>query len=136
MDMLNKIFIKYKELILYIFFGGLTTAVNWIVYFVLYNAFSIHYILSDAAAWVAAVLFAFFTNKSFVFNSNAKAYPQVLKEMFLFFGSRLITLFIEIFLLYTSDKWLHMNVNISKIIIAVIVLVLNYVFSKIVVFRK
>lgn len=149
MEKLKKLFIKYKEIILYLFFGVCTTAVSWISYY-LFNNFVFSHIIenqelsitvSNAAAWVLAVAFAFITNKLFVFESKAKDIT-ILKEIVTFVASRMISGVIEIFL---PTGLIYMGLKIPlfgdiglipKLIVSVIVIILNYVLSKLLVFRK
>lgn len=125
---------KYKELLLYIIFGVCTTAVDFGISFVLYHTgMNVH--ASDVIAWCAAVIFAYVTNKIFVFGSKDASPATVAWEFIAFASSRVLTLILQeatVFLFY--DK-LMLNKYAVKIIASVIVVVLNYVFSKLIVFR-
>ena len=127
---------KQKSLILYAVFGILTTLVNFLVYFPLYNFVGFAAALSNAIAWFIAVLFSFFTNKPFVFGSNDWSVKNTFRELAEFMGCRLITGVLETLLLYVLvDVWLF-NGSLWKIIISVLVVILNYIFSRLIVFKK
>lgn len=136
MNTLKQLFQKHREIILYIFFGCCTTAVNYITYFLCVNIFSIDYIISNIIAWIVGVLFAYFTNRGMVFQSQVSGTKNFLKEMTAFFGARLFSLIVETVLLYVFVNWLLMNAFIAKLILAVVVVILNYIASKLFVFRK
>ena len=144
--MINKIkalLIRYKEIILYIIFGGLTTVVDWGVSFTLYyfwgeaiddQALIIH--AADVIAWTAAVLFAFFTNRIWVFESKRKGFLPVLGELVAFAGGRVGTLLIQEALIFLFFTKLSFNKYLVKIGVAVLVVILNYFISKLFIFRK
>lgn len=133
---------KYREIILYVIFGAATTAINWIVYTVCIKVFSLEMTLSNALAWIIAVLFAFVTNKIFVFESKDKSLGTILKEGVSFFGSRVATGVLEIFLptllfkIGLNQSFLGIDGFWAKAFVSVLVIILNYVFSKLIVFRK
>ena len=132
---------KYKEMIMYLIFGVATTVVNWVVYGALMQIPNMSMTIANTIAWVAAVLFAFVTNKWFVFESKTLELASLVKEFGMFVGSRVLTGIIEIAglpILY----YLGMNQSIfgvegfaAKIVVSVVVVILNYVFSKIFVFK-
>ncbi|MDD6275739.1 MAG: GtrA family protein [Clostridia bacterium] len=133
-----------KEMFLYLLFGVLTTVVNLAVFSLGNKAFDV--LVSNVVAWIAAVTFAYITNKLFVFDSKSWAAKIVLKEVASFTAARLLTLGIEEIGLVVMIKWLHWNEALTtsfisgemviKIILAVIVVILNYIFSKLIIFRK
>ena len=139
---------KMRELILYVVFGVLTTAVNWIVYFLVtrllglngYEQGSGPYQLvaniGNVAAWVLAVLFAYFTNKKFVFQSKADAKTGAWREFWLFVSARLASLVIFDLLLFNLLLFLGMNADWDKLLMNVLVILFNYFASKLVIFRK
>ena len=122
-----------KELILYVVFGVLTTLVNFIIYFLFTKLFGIHYIISNILAWFFAVLFAYITNRKWVFESKN---TNIIIEMVLFFGGRLFSGVVDTVLMYIFIDILSIGDFISKVIIQIIVVILNYVISKLVVFKK
>ena len=128
---------KYREIILYLIFGVLTTAVNWLVFFPLYNFTPLcaYGTLCNAIAWVVAVAFAFVTNKPVVFESHDWSRSVVIPELLKFVGCRLFSFAVEsVFVLVTIDI-MHLNGNFMKILISVIVVLINYIGSKIL-FKK
>lgn len=124
---------KIKELFLYLIFGILTTIINIIVFHISYKICAVSIIISNIFAWISAVLFAYITNKKFVFESNTN---QPLKEMFSFYIARIITLIIETIFLYIFINILKIDSFFSKIISNIIVIVLNYIFSKLWIFKS
>ena len=130
MKSFNKRF-KY-ELIAYIIFGILTTVVDWIVYYILSNL-GVNYIINSIISWTLAVLFAFVTNKLFVFDS--KRLKNIFRELVLFVLSRLSTLVINLAGMYVLISLLKLNEFISKAILSILVVILNYIFSKLFIFK-
>ena len=120
-----------KELFLYVVFGTLTTLVNLVVYFILEHL-GVNYIISNIIAWFLSVLFAYVTNRIWVFESKS---PNILKEMVLFFGGRIFSGAVDTGLMYLFIDVLMISDLISKIVVQVIVIILNYVFSKLIVFK-
>lgn len=134
--MCSKLFDKYRDIIVYLIFGFLTTLVNFIVYYILYNLFSVSAAVSNGIAWFFSVLFAFFTNKPFVFRSKDWSREVIIPEFIKFIGCRFGSGLMETLLLLCLVDLLNFNGNIWKILISVLVVILNYVFSKFIVFRK
>lgn len=120
------------ELIMYVFFGVLTGVVNLGVYFLFSHVLGVYYLFSNVVAWFLSVLFAYVTNRIWVFESNSN---NILKEVFLFFSSRLFSGLVDIGLLYFFVDILNIGDFISKIIVVIIVVILNYLFSKLLVFK-
>lgn len=134
--MLNKvknIYNGYKEIINYLIFGVLTTLVSIITYAIFTRLFNINYNISNVLSWILAVSFAYITNKVYVFNSKDK---NIIKSIIKFFTSRITTLIIEIIFMLIMVDILKFNDMVCKIIVQFIVIVLNYVFSKLFVFNK
>lgn len=147
---------KYKEIITYIFFGVLSTVVSWGTYILFEQKFALSVFVSNLLSWICAVAFAFVTNKLWVFESKSMSPRVLLKELTTFITSRVITGLIEIAgvpllaktgldnlffnLMYKLNldkfEFLFTDGIYSKIIISVIVVILNYVFSKLFVFRN
>lgn len=120
-----------KELVLYVIFGTLTFFVNVIVYFFFEEVLGVNYIISNILAWFFSVLFAYITNRIWVFESKS---PDILKEMSLFFGGRIFSGAVDTGLMYLFIDILLIGDFISKITVQVIVVILNYIFSKLIVF--
>lgn len=124
---------KYKEIIMYLIFGILTTVVNIVVYFITSNVLNINYLISNATAWFLSVLFAYVTNKLYVFESSSK---EFIKEIVAFFSSRLATGILDMFLMWLFVTVASLNDVVVKIFVNILVIIMNYIFSKLFVFRK
>ena len=135
LKILNPLFQKYKSVLLYLFFGVLTTCVSVFSFILCDSVLGIHVLVSNIISWILAVTFAYFTNRTWVFRSSAKRY-ELVKEVFLFFSARVTTLLIEEVLMWIFVMLLHYDSTAIKLIAQVVVLVLNYVFSKLFVFKK
>ena len=127
---------KYKHLIMYGVFGVLTTVVNFVAYFLCYNILTLPNVLSTVIAWIMAVAFAFITNKLWVFDSKSFAGKTLAYEIPTFFGARLATGILDVVIMYAAVDVLHWNAAIWKLISNIIVILLNYVASKAVIFKK
>lgn len=121
-----------RELVLYVFFGALTFFVNIISYFFFESVLGINYLISNIIAWFLSVLFAYVTNRIWVFESKS---PDILKEMSLFFGGRIFSGAVDTGLMYLFIDILSIGDLISKIVVQIIVIILNYIFSKLIVFK-
>ena len=135
-DNLKDLFYKYKELILYVFFGGLTTLVNWGGYWLLADLFHVPYLCATAIAQIVSILFAYVTNRIWVFESKAKGVAAVFWEMVRFFGCRGASFVLDLLCMRVGVGALHINDKVMKLLSNVIVIIVNYVFSKVFVFRK
>lgn len=131
-----KLYKKYEEIINYLIFGVLTTIVSLISYFIFSKIFNINYLISNIISWILSVLFAFITNKLYVFKSKEKNKNKVVKELINFFSSRIFTFLIDMFLMYMLVSVLIIDDMISKLVTQIVVIVLNYVLSKLYVFKK
>ncbi len=127
---------KIKELFFYGVFGVLTTVLNLFVFFVFRDKLRLPLITANTIAWIIAVVFAFVTNKLFVFNSKSWEPAVWVKELVEFFSSRIFTFIVETVLLFLSVKVCHLNEKLCKVAITVLVIILNYVLSKLWVFKK
>ena len=136
MEILKTLLKKYRELIVYLVFGVLTTVVNYIVYLPCYNLMGINASVSNMIAWVAAVAFAFLTNKPFVFQSYDWSAGVVIPELTKFMGTRIGSGALETLILFLSVDLSGMNGNVWKLLTSVLVVILNYIGSKLLVFRK
>ena len=126
---------KYKEGILYLFFGGCTTLVN-IVSFMILRFLTVGTYVSNGIAWVLAVLFAFVTNKLYVFESKNKSAKTVTREAVSFFAFRLLSLFIDMGMMYVMIDVFSWNELLAKVLANIVVIIVNYVFSKLFIFKK
>ena len=127
---------KHEEVVSYLFFGGLTTVVNYLVYLPCYNLLGFSGTVSNVIAWIAAVAFAYLTNKPFVFKSHDWSAKTVLPELTKFVGCRVGSGLLETAIIFVTVDLLGLNGNLIKVATSVLVVVLNYVASKLVVFRK
>lgn len=127
---------KYRDVLSYLFFGALTTVVNYLVYLPLLNLLGLSAAVSNVIAWAASVAFAYLTNKSFVFKSHDWSWKTVLPELSKFVGCRVASGVMETVILLVTVDLLHWNGNLWKLLTSVLVVVLNYFGSKLLVFRK
>ena len=131
--MISNLYNKYKEIINYLIFGVLTTVISILSYALFTRIFHIDIYISSVLSWILAVDFAFITNRIYVFNSKEK---NIFLELIKFYLSRLASLGIELLLMYLFVHIFNINDMISKIIVQGVVIILNYIFSKIFVFKK
>lgn len=129
---------KYEEIINYLIIGVSTTIVSLLTYYLCVYTFlnpedALQLQIANIISWIVSVTFAFFTNRSFVFKSKNK---NILKEATTFVGSRVTTLLIDMGLMFLFVTLLGFNDKIIKIVVQVIVIVLNYILSKLFVFKK
>lgn len=129
---------KHKEIINYIVVGGLTTLVSMAFFYGSTLTFldgndAVELQIANVISWIGAVFFSYVANRIFVFESKS---PKIIKELSAFVASRLLTLFMDMGTMFVLSTLLHINYNFSKIVAMVIVVVGNYVVSKIFVFRK
>ena len=124
------------EVVLYIFFGVLTTVVNIGSFAIITSCFKLEENISNAIAIILAVLFAYFTNKDLVFNSKAESFNEKILEFFKFMLCRAFTMFVELIGFYLLFNILGIQKLISKTLITVIVIILNFFISKFFAFKK
>ncbi|MEG2002214.1 MAG: GtrA family protein [Clostridia bacterium] len=137
-DFIKRMFIKYKEIITYAFFGVLTTAVNYGVYVLLTRVFQISEttVLPNGIAFVVSVIFAYFTNRKWVFNSQVSGVAGVAKEFATFFAARILAGLLDLGFVYVAVDLLKGNDLIWKLVSNIIIIIVNFVISKLLVFRK
>ncbi len=126
---------KYRDVLSYLFFGGLTTVVNYLVYLPCYNLLQLSAAVSNVIAWIFAVAFAYLTNKPFVFKSHDWSREAVMPELAKFVGCRIGSGLLETALIFLTVDLLTWNGNIMKLVLSVLVVILNYFGSKLLVFR-
>lgn len=127
---------KYRDILSYLFFGALTTLVNYLVYLPLFNLAGLSGALSNAIAWATAVVFAYLTNKPFVFHSHDWSRETVVPELAKFIGCRIGSGLLETAAIFVFVDVLAGNGNIVKLVTSALVVVLNYIGSKLLVFDK
>ena len=134
--MLKRLIVKYWDVLSYLFFGGLTTVVNYAVYLPCFNLLGMSAAVSNVIAWAVAVLFAFLTNKPFVFKSHDWSAKTVWPEFIKFVGCRIGSGVLETAIVFVTVDLLYWNGNWMKLATSVLVVILNYFASKLLVFRK
>lgn len=141
MKILNEIKNKYLtenniEKISYLIFGGFTFLINLVSYLFFTNILKFNYMVASVFAWILAVIFAFITNKLFVFKSYSKDLNVLFKETVSFFGFRILSLFMDLGTMFLCVQVIRMHDFLAKIIANVIVIIFNYFASKFIIFRK
>ena len=136
MKKLKDLMKKHKGLILYAFFGVATTIVNIVAYYMCAHWFSLSTVISTCIAWVIAVLFAYITNRIWVFESQAHDKKKIIKEIISFFTCRLLTGFLDVGIMWLFVDKLKFNDIIIKTISNILVIVINYIASKLIIFKK
>lgn len=136
LEIMKELFRKHYDVLVYLVFGVLTTVVNYIVYLPCYNLLGLSASASNVIAWAVAVAFAFVTNKPFVFRSYDWSPGTVIPELVKFIGTRLGSGGLETLILFVSVDLLGWNGNVWKLVTSVLVVVINYIGSKLLVFRK
>ncbi|WP_054721797.1 GtrA family protein [Lacticaseibacillus nasuensis] len=118
----------------YVFFGGWTTVVN-IVVFAIATKLGLSWIIANFLAWLLSVLFAFITNKLWVFHSHVPDFAALMAEIVLFFGARIVSLGIDYGCMFLFIDGLHLSNLVAKVLTQVVIVVANYAFSKFIIFR-
>ena len=135
-EFLKKQYNKYREVINYLVFGVLTTLVNFIVYIGLAKVLNVNEILANIEAWILSVIFAYITNKLYVFKSKTKVLKKIIREFASFLACRLFSGILDIVSFYIFVKILNIDDILAKVIVAIVLVILNYVFSKFFIFKK
>ena len=134
MNKLLSLINKYRDVILYLIFGVCTTVVNLAVFWVLTSPLKVNELIANIIAWILAVLFAFLTTRDLVFHAGKSG--SVISQMIKFYLGRAITLALEEAMLLVFITLLHFNSMAVKTTAQVLVIVLNFVISKLIIFRK
>ncbi|HAT4374470.1 GtrA family protein [Clostridioides difficile] len=127
---------KHRETILYLFFGAFTTLVNIVSYLFFTRVILFNFMVANALAWILAVLFAYVTNKFFVFESKRIEIKFLFKEFLSFVSFRLLSGVVEMLIMYVMIDLLFVNDVIVKVFTNIVVIVLNYLFSKMIIFKE
>lgn len=140
MNKIKNLYFKYEEIISYLVFGVLTTVVSIITYLVFANIFfpnksDLDIQIANVLSWICAVAFAYITNRKYVFKSKVKGNAQI-KEIIDFVLARVASLIIDMSMMYVMYSLMHINDTIAKLIVQVVVVILNYLFSKVIVFKN
>lgn len=152
MKMIEKIFLNFLEKIhlkkladiyrknitvmRYLILGVLTTVINIAIFAICFKVLKVPNIPSNIIAWIGAVMFAYITNRKAVFNSKATNIKEILREIVTFFASRLLTLGVDLVIMHVTVTVWNLNEMIMKILANIIVIILNFILSKLIVFRK
>lgn len=136
-EKLKALFHKYYELITYVFFGGITTVVDFAIYYVMLLAFGEGvYLLASVVAWAGAVLVAYVTNKTLVFRDKTSGAKEIFWQSVKFVLSRVFSLGVQTGLMWLFVDVIEMSEWLVKLPVAVVIVLLNYVTSKLAVFTK
>lgn len=137
MKKILELYKKYKEVINYLVFGGLATIVNFVSYYLFARILQIDEIVSSVLSWFCSVLFAYVTNKLFVFESRKDTKIEVLKEMVIFFLARIVSgILCDVGTFALMVKVFKINDIVAKLLTQVMVVIVNYIFSKLIIFKK
>ncbi len=130
------LWVNKKDIVLYIFFGGLTTVVSLVCFAIPVYVFHINELIANTISWIFAVAFAFFTNRIWVFNAPTKTTGQFIYQLISFYAGRLLSYGMEMLIIFIFITKLGYNKMLIKILAQIIVLIANYIISKLLVFRK
>lgn len=133
---MKNIWLKYEEVWLYLIFGVLTTLINFVVYLALTDGLGIHFMVSNVFAFICAVLFAYVTNKIWVFKNRNFEMKYLLGEITKFFSARIVSFGMDMTIMYVFVEILNMNDLVIKIFSNILVIILNYILSKFLIFAK
>lgn len=133
---MKKLYFRYKEIILYVVFGALTTAVNYGSYALLAHGAGFSVAASNGIAWILSVLFAFVTNKLLVFESRSLRLAKVMRELVSFIACRLLSGLLDMGIMIVFTQIVHFNDLIVKLASNVLVIIINYILSKAFIFSK
>ena len=137
MEKIKEQYFKYKEIINYLVCGGLATVVNFVTYFIVARLIGIDKVLSSGISWFFSVLFAYITNKLFVFESKTDGIKAILIEMGSFFLARIVSgILCDVGTFALMVNVFNINDLFAKVVTQIMVVIVNYVFSKLIIFRK
>lgn len=132
---IKELFVRYKEIVMYLIFGVLTTVVSFVSYYAFLYA-GLHYIAAQVISWMLAVAFAFVVNKLYVFEDKASSPAELFRQIWQFVSVRIASGVIETLLLWLLVDVITVGEGIAKVPVAVLTVILNYIASKLLVFRK
>lgn len=133
---IKKLYLKYKDIVWYMFFGVCTTVVNIVVYWLFAHLLKQEVLVSTIIAWFLAVLFAYITNRKWVFHSENVRMKEIMKEMLSFFSCRLATGVVDWLCMWLFVDILSFNDVFIKFVANIVVIILNYIASKLIIFKK
>ena len=127
---------QYYSILMYLVMGGITTLINIVTFYLFNSTLGLNYTIANIIAWVFAVLFAYISNKLYVFESKHNNFTELIQEISSFFGFRVLSLFMDLAVMFVCISLLDMTPIIAKILANVVVLIANYIFSKLFIFKK
>ncbi|MCI8661472.1 MAG: GtrA family protein [Lachnospiraceae bacterium] len=134
--MIKALLIRYKSFIMYAVFGVFTTLVNMLSYYLCFNTIGISNVPSTIIAWILAVVFAFITNKLWVFESKSFDSKILKREIPAFFGARIVTGILDVVIMYIAVDVMFWNSTVWKMISNIFIIIINYIASKLIIFQK
>lgn len=135
-EKIKALYAKYEEFVLYVVFGVFTTIVNIGIYWFLADVAGVYYLIANMAAWLGAVLFAYVTNRKWVFKSKQTGFKKIFKEMMLFICGRVLSGIGDMVILFVFVDVLKLGNLSGKIASQIFVVIFNYVFSKLMIFKS
>ena len=136
MEIIAKIYKKYKEAIDYLFWGGVAFVLSMVLFYLFANVMEIYEQIANILSWIICVIFTYITNRTFVFQSKVKGIKNIFKEFKDFVTARLLTLVMENVILFVMIDLLTINNMIAKLVGQFVVIVSNYILSKLWIFKK
>lgn len=136
MNKINELFHKHYALISYLIFGGLTTLINIVTFVIFQSYLSVNYQFANIIAWFVSVVFAFVTNKLWVFGSKNTHFSGLIREILSFFGFRILSLVIDQLIMTIGVSVLHLDASLVKLFDQIFIVLINYIFSKLFIFKK
>ncbi|HIW72511.1 MAG TPA: GtrA family protein [Candidatus Levilactobacillus faecigallinarum] len=133
---IKELYYRYKDVLAYLIFGGLTTLVNLVVFYLTATLGGWNYQVANVLAWFLSVLFAYLTNRVWVFHSHFTTFRALTHEAVNFFTVRAATLVMDMAIMWIGVSLLQQNEMLTKLVDQVVVVLANYFFSKWFVFRK
>ena len=135
-DKIKEIYLRNKSVVLYLIFGAATTVVNIVIYFICYEILHISNFISTILAWLFSVIFAYVTNRKYVFESKTVGMKACIQEIVSFFGCRVATGVMDTIIMIVAVDLLHQNSMFWKIVSNVLVIIINYIASKFLIFKE
>ena len=136
LNILEPFYKRHKEVLLYLFFGGTAFFMNLFLFIAIDKIFGIDALINNAVCWVICVIFQYFTNKIWVFENKTKNFIELLRQIISFFSGRIFTLLVEEIIIAIFITWLKFDTLSVKLSAQIIVIILNYVISKMIIFKK
>ena len=127
---------RNKEVLLYLFFGGLAFFMNIFLFIAIDKILGIDALINNAICWIICVIFQYFTNKIWVFENETENFSDLLRQIISFFSGRIFTLLVEEIIIAIFITWLKFDTLSVKLSAQIIVIILNYVISKMIIFKK